>query len=818
MFGGLRKQSAFSRMRLGLCVLLCFSLALVGTPAYAAESNSNTNADSSGGVLVDSSDVNNADSGDDGASADGGDTASSTAVDNTSDDATASDNTGTDVRSDTADAGDKSGTDTGNTTADARDDANAGVQGYDEEGKTFTKEGITYTITGFGDWAPECEITSVDSELLSDPDRIAITSLEVSPDKTSGLRFGSYRITGIAKGAFAGFTGSVMFSLGELSLVDFLEDSGLLSKNIDLLIDDDCFINSHSKVTWFISYDNQKAYELSQGYAFDFYMDDASGYYGIENDSDSSITLNSLTTSCTIDLAAGDTLQAQELQPKLSGDDIEYSTDGGKTWEQGEVFLGDDGDENSLVVELAKGTPDGPVLLRLVMPGIEKGYITSDWKDNTCEVTLNHHSSDTFSLGLTSLFLDTSSTTTLRVTAEPGENAVYIGGVLHEEPFSEDGVTLAYDNEGHPVLTLNGASITGTGGPEYYSSGAAVYAMGDITIKLEGEDSNILVDKPKYSTHGIYARGNVSIIDNTTGDTQPQLTITLAYGNDRPNPLPAVIMAGSVDITNAKVTLRGGYDAGCSSGLSSLDFMRVGGDITLSGERCEVSLESLDTAEGSLGLYGMEAGAITIQDSTVAMKGEFVRAIRAKSSIAIAGCAKVDLVCEPRCSPAAISVFADETAGTLSVDLAKDGYFKLKSSDDVDLPYGILVGSVTLGSKTVLAEPKGARFATVDFPLGSSIWASYPETSQTVVNESGEVVGAFTFKAADPQIVPAIPLTPAVPINGDMGSGDPADDGADDDSGKATPQTGDSALLGPLVVCAGVALIALGLSRVRSRS
>ncbi|MEF2845635.1 MAG: hypothetical protein U0O24_03195, partial [Eggerthellaceae bacterium] len=83
---------------------------------------------------------------------------------------------------------------------------------------------------------------------------------------------------------------------------------------------------------------------------------------------------------------------------------------------------------------------------------------------------------------------------------------------------------------------------------------------------------------------------------------------------------------------------------------------------------------------------------------------------------------------------------------------------------------------------------------------------------------SGEVVGAFTFKTADPQIVPAIPLTPAVPINGDMGSGDPADDGADDDSGKATPQTGDSALLGPLVVCAGVALIALGLSRVRSRS
>ena len=85
-----------------------------------------------------------------------------------------------------------------------------------------------------------------------------------------------------------------------------------------------------------------------------------------------------------------------------------------------------------------------------------------------------------------------------------------MGGVRHDEAFSDGGITLSYE-EGTPVVTLDGATIKQAGGPN--ANRYALYAPSDLSVRLaEGSDNYIYVGESGRQTGALYAGGELSLV------------------------------------------------------------------------------------------------------------------------------------------------------------------------------------------------------------------------------------------------------------------------------------------------------------------
>lgn len=386
------------------------------------------------------------------------------------------------------------------------------------------------------------------------------------------------------------------------------------------------------------------------------------------------------------------------------------------------------GTQTNYSVELPAETPlDATITVDISsLPGIAKGYVTSSWENNTQEIILENGKATTEvtltprdDLGGSDFPL----TTTIEFSVPATDQTVWIGGVRHDEAFSDGGITLSYE-EGTPVVTLDGATIKQAGGPN--ANGYALYAPSDLSVRLaEGSDNYIYVGESGRQTGALYAGGELSLVSEG-GSNPGSLNIGYTQYAFDSSQVSGVVSADTLWI-NASLNVV--YRENAQGGMfpdAPLTLLYAENDINLGARSAQITLG----ATGERSLYGAmsRSGNIYAADcGSLSVNGDILSALYSvEGDISLGDHTDVSLTCAGGANPGIVNALK----GTVTINPVSGSGSIVVASQDATTP-AYLAKNIELVEGAIFAEPESAKIGeTTDSVYG---------TCATIVDQNGSV-------------------------------------------------------------------------------
>lgn len=527
-------------------------------------------------------------------------------------------------------------------------------------GDTFASQGFVYEVVG----DREAKLVAVDTSAAQDC-VLSSTIRYVEGNKTS-----FYRLTSVAATALDGL-GSLTVAAGGLTdqvVADALGDLSSATK-LALRVEDQQSVVLKSSSS--LSVDGSEA-SLPGGLAFSTY--ELVGRCSFENQTGAAVALSvdpeefGEITPHNVTLAAGETFDTSWYNPHDAALGIEWSVDGGATW-QSEAVVNDSSE--TIFIELPSGVaPDATVQVRFSgAPGIAQGLVTSNWDGDATTITLAGGTGKG-DVEFTSPFDETwTAAYTLAVETSVADNAVWIGGVAHESDYaSDDGSVAVSFAGGTPVVTLNGAQLDTAGGPGYAKP--VIYCATDMQINLEGAPSTLIADGA--NTVPILCGGALTVFRDALSNADASLDIVMQ--NTSGNLIPSAIEGTSVALMGAPVQVTCRPSSSLTGALYGIH--ATAGDVELMSRGGSFSMAVGDKAS-DLAVYAASStsGSVVISDVEVATAGSVTTALYAKNDVKVMGRSQVELAVEGNRWPAAIYA-----GGTFSADLRGTAFLHVEKA------------------------------------------------------------------------------------------------------------------------------------------
>ncbi|OZG60921.1 hypothetical protein BLEM_1641 [Bifidobacterium lemurum] len=310
-------------------------------------------------------------------------------------------------------------------------------------------------------------------------------------------------------------------------------------------------------------------------------------------------------------------------------------------------------------------------------------------------------------------------------------NGVSVNGVYHDEAFtSEDGtITLGYDDDGNPTLTLDNAHITTAGGLDGHVAVAGIKSETDLTILLQGENT-IEIKDDTHRADAIDVDGKLTIIGD---DWYPyaKLHATLTYTPASSDYRSTVISADSFSMRDAQLDLT--YVSDDANG--TVYGIKTGGNIDLND-----GTVTLTAPETSSNYYGLNAGGnITLTDTDLTSSGEWL-SVLAGENILINDFSQLNLSCADERWPAAI--YARQT---LRFDLRRTGSVQIQPSatdpTEAFTNYAMLAERIELMPGVAVTDPTEVTIGEVYNPYTFS-------NAMGLIDTDGNAVSGVTIEAS----------------------------------------------------------------------
>lgn len=592
---------------------------------------------------------------------------------------------------------------------------------YAAVGDTFIKEGLTYKVVN----------DSYEVEIIDCDESASSVNVRTSIMYGEGALQDSYSVVGVSEDAFSDYEGTVVLEQNASSFYENIfnslpEGAKLVLNCAKLPMESDTTIQLLSMASYVLEADGAtQTINLPNGRSFSEIRVEPADGLTVLNKSDAPISLQCMSaytgTYFAVELAAGDQYSTSWLWPSLN--QFSYSVNGGES-----VLVEGAGTQTNYSVELPAETPlDATITVDISsLPGIAKGYVTSSWENNTQEITLENGKATTEvtltprdDLGGSDFPL----TTTIEFSVPATDQTVWIGGVRHDEAFSDEGITLSYE-EGTPVVTLDGATIKQAGGPN--ASGYALYAQSDLSVRLaEGSDNYIYVGESGRQTGALYAGGELSLVSEG-GSNPGSLNIGYTQYAFDSSQVSGVVSADTLWI-NASLNVV--YRENAQGGMlpdAPLTLLYAENDINLGARSAQITLG----ATGEHSLYGAmsRSGNIYAADcGSLSVNGDILSALYSvEGDISLGDHTDVSLTCAGGANPGIVNALK----GTVTINPVSGSGSIVVTSQDATTP-AYLAKNIELVEGAIFAEPESAKIGeTTDSVYG---------TCATIVDQNGSV-------------------------------------------------------------------------------
>lgn len=592
---------------------------------------------------------------------------------------------------------------------------------YAAVGDTFIKEGLTYKVAN----------DSYEVEIIDCDESASSVNVRTSIMYGEGALQDSYSVVGVSEDAFSDYEGTVVLEQNASSFYENIfnslpEGAKLVLNCAKLPMESDTTIQLLSMASYVLEADGAtQTINLPNGRSFSEIRVEPADGLTVLNKSDAPISLQCMSaytgTYFAVELAAGDQYSTSWLWPSLN--QFSYSVNGGES-----VLVEGAGTQTNYSVELPAETPlDATITVDISsLPGIAKGYVTSSWENNTQEITLENGKATTEvtltprdDLGGSDFPL----TTTIEFPVPATDQTVWIGGVRHDEAFSDEGITLSYE-EGTPVVTLDGATIKQAGGPN--ASGYALYAQSDLSVRLaEGSDNYIYVGESGRQTGALYAGGELSLVSEG-GSNPGSLNIGYTQYAFDSSQVSGVVSADTLWI-NASLNVV--YRENAQGGMlpdAPLTLLYAENDINLGARSAQITLG----ATGERSLYGAmsRSGNIYAADcGSLSVNGDILSALYSvEGDISLGDHTDVSLTCAGGANPGIVNALK----GTVAINPVSGSGSIVVTSQDATTP-AYLAKNIELVEGAIFAEPESAKIGeTTDSVYG---------TCATIVDQNGSV-------------------------------------------------------------------------------
>ena len=592
---------------------------------------------------------------------------------------------------------------------------------YAAVGDTFIKEGLTYKVAN----------DSYEVEIIDCDESASSVNVRTSIMHGEGALQDSYSVVGVSEDAFSDYEGTVVLEQNASSFYENIfnslpEGAKLVLNCAKLPMESDTTIQLLSMASYVLEADGAtQTINLPNGRSFSEIRVEPADGLTVLNKSDAPISLQCMSaytgTYFAVELAAGDQYSTSWLWPSLN--QFSYSVNGGES-----VLVEGAGTQTNYSVELPAETPlDATITVDISsLPGIAKGYVTSSWENNTQEITLENGKATTEvtltprdDLGGSDFPL----TTTIEFSVPATDQTVWIGGVRHDEAFSDEGITLSYE-EGTPVVTLDGATIKQAGGPN--ASGYALYAQSDLSVRLaEGRDKYIYVGESGRQTGALYAGGELSLVSEG-GSNPGSLNIGYTQYAFDSSQVSGVVSADTLWI-NASLNVV--YRENAQGGMlpdAPLTLLYAENDINLGARSAQITLG----ATGERSLYGAmsRSGNIYAADcGSLSVNGDILSALYSvEGDISLGDHTDVSLTCAGGANPGIVNALK----GTVAINPVSGSGSIVVTSQDATTP-AYLAKNIELVEGAIFAEPESAKIGeTTDSVYG---------TCATIVDQNGSV-------------------------------------------------------------------------------
>lgn len=592
---------------------------------------------------------------------------------------------------------------------------------YAAVGDTFIKEGLTYKVVN----------DSYEVEIIDCDESASSVNVRTSIMYGEGALQDSYSVVGVSEDAFSDYEGTVVLEQNASSFYENFfnslpEGAKLVLNCAKLPMESDTTIQLLSMASYVLEADGAtQTINLPNGRSFSEIRVEPADGLTVLNKSDAPISLQCMSaytgTYFAVELAAGDQYSTSWLWPSLN--QFSYSVNGGES-----VLVEGAGTQTNYSVELPAETPlDATITVDISsLPGIAKGYVTSSWENNTQEITLENGKATTEvtltprdDLGGSDFPL----TTTIEFSVPATDQTVWIGGVRHDEAFSDEGITLSYE-EGTPVVTLDGATIKQAGGPN--ASGYALYAPSDLSVRLaEGSDNYIYVGESGRQTGALYAGGELSLVSEG-GSNPGSLNIGYTQYAFDSSQVSGVVSADTLWI-NASLNVV--YRENAQGGMlpdAPLTLLYAENDINLGARSAQITLG----ATGERSLYGAmsRSGNIYAADcGSLSVNGDILSALYSvEGDISLGDHTDVSLTCAGGANPGIVNALK----GTVTINPVSGSGSIVVTSQDATTP-AYLAKNIELVEGAIFAEPESAKIGeTTDSVYG---------TCATIVDQNGSV-------------------------------------------------------------------------------
>lgn len=592
---------------------------------------------------------------------------------------------------------------------------------YAAVGDTFIKEGLTYKVVN----------DSYEVEIIDCDESASSVNVRTSIMYGEGALQDSYSVVGVSEDAFSDYEGTVVLEQNASSFYENIfnslpEGAKLVLNCAKLPMESDTTIQLLSMASYVLEADGAtQTINLPNGRSFSEIRVEPADGLTVLNKSDAPISLQCMSaytgTYFAVELAAGDQYSTSWLWPSLN--QFSYSVNGGES-----VLVEGAGTQTNYSVELPAETPlDATITVDISsLPGIAKGYVTSSWENNTQEITLENGKATTEvtltprdDLGGSDFPL----TTTIEFSVPATDQTVWIGGVRHDEAFSDEGITLSYE-EGTPVVTLDGATIKQAGGPN--ASGYALYAQSDLSVRLaEGGDNYIYVGESGRQTGALYAGGELSLVSEG-GSNPGSLNIGYTQYAFDSSQVSGVVSADTLWI-NASLNVV--YRENAQGGMlpdAPLTLLYAENDINLGARSAQITLG----ATGERSLYGAmsRSGNIYAADcGSLSVNGDILSALYSvEGDISLGDHTDVSLTCAGGANPGIVNALK----GTVTINPVSGSGSIVVTSQDATTP-AYLAKNIELVEGAIFAEPESAKIGeTTDSVYG---------TCATIVDQNGSV-------------------------------------------------------------------------------
>lgn len=592
---------------------------------------------------------------------------------------------------------------------------------YAVVGDTFIKEGLTYKVVN----------DSYEVEIIDCDESASSVNVRTSIMYGEGALQDSYSVVGVSEDAFSDYEGTVVLEQNVSAFYENIFNSlpgeaTLVLNCAKLPMENATTIQLLSMASYVLEADGAtQTVSLPDGRSFSEIRVESADGLTVLNKSDALISLQCMSaftgTYFAVELVAGDQYSTSWLWPSLN--QFSYSVNGGDS-----VLVEGEGTQTNYSVELPAETPlDATITVDVSsLPGIAKGYVTSSWENNTQEITLENGKATTEvtltprdDLGGSDFPL----TTTIEFSIPATDQTVWIGGVRHDEAFSDEGITLSYE-EGTPIVTLDGATISQAGGPN--ASGYALYAPSDLSVRLaEGSDNYIYVGESGRQTGALYAGGELSIVSEG-GSNPGSLNIGYTQYTFDSSQVTGVVSANTLWIgASLNVMYRENNQDGTLSDVP-LTLLYAENDINLGARGAQITLG----ATGERSLYGVmsRSGNIYAADcGSLSVNGDILSALySAEGDISLGDHTDVSLTCAGGANPGIVNALK----GTVTINPVSGSGSIVVTSQDTTTP-AYLAKNIELVEGAIFTEPESAKIGeTTDSVYG---------TCATIVDQDGSV-------------------------------------------------------------------------------